>query len=62
MVMPYRWMSGLDIYGTKIADFVFSVSESLLGKLDGLQNFVYLKRKRRLGRFFSSILGSRTLR
>lgn len=35
------------IYGTKIADFVFSVSGSLLGKLDGLQNFVYLKQEKK---------------
>lgn len=34
------------ICGTKIADFVFSISESLLENLDCLQNPAYLKQEK----------------
>lgn len=51
------------ICGTKIADFVCSISELLLEKLGCLQNFVSLKQeaKRRLWRSFYFVLGSGTL-
>lgn len=52
-VIPYRWT----ICGTKIADFVFSVSESLLEKLGYLQNFVYLKQEKKTLEPFSSVPG-----